>query len=84
VRTAGEGAFEVAIGAENSVLAISPILGVYERWNWTSCPLLATAEVQVADVTLSVRVAPVPEPSAYAMLLAGLAVAGWTVRRRQS
>ncbi|WP_338769837.1 PEP-CTERM sorting domain-containing protein [Massilia sp. METH4] len=28
--------------------------------------------------------APVPEPSTYAMLVAGLAIAGWTARRRQS
>lgn len=78
-----EGSFQLAIGTENTVEASSPILNVQELWGWVFHPLQATAEVRVADVTLSVQVTPVPEPSTYAMLAAGLAVAGWTAWRRQ-
>lgn len=49
-----------------------------ERW------LQATASIGVTDYLLTVQVAPVPEPSTYAMLLAGLGVAGWAARRRKA
>lgn len=44
-----------------------------------------TSEVSVASLrpTLSIEVAPVPEPEQYAMLLAGLGVIGALVRRRK-
>jgi len=48
-----------------------------ERW------LQATASIGVTNYLLTVQVAPVPEPSTYAMLLAGLGVAGWAARRRK-
>ncbi|GGZ02658.1 PEP-CTERM sorting domain-containing protein [Pseudoduganella plicata] len=44
----------------------------------------STASIGVTDYLLTVQVAPVPEPSTYAMLLAGLGVAGWAARRRKA
>lgn len=81
-RTPVEGAFELALGAENTVAASSPVQLVWDGANWNSTILRATAAVDLSNVVLSVQVAPVPEPSTYAMLLAGLGVAGWRARRR--
>ncbi len=42
------------------------------------------ASIALRDVVLTVQVSPVPEPATYAMLLAGLGVAGWAARRRRT
>lgn len=78
-----EGPFQLALGAENTVAASSPVQYVWNGWNWDQTILQATAAVELSNVVLSVQVAPVPEPSSYAMLLAGLGVAGWMARRRR-
>ncbi|TWI44802.1 putative secreted protein with PEP-CTERM sorting signal/MYXO-CTERM domain-containing protein [Pseudoduganella flava] len=41
------------------------------------------AYLSMGDIVLTVQVAPVPEPSTYAMLLGGLALAGAAARRRR-
>jgi len=46
----------------------------------------STTKVQTqiaANVTNLIQLKPVPEPKAYAILLAGMTVVGWTVRRRK-
>ncbi|WEF35215.1 PEP-CTERM sorting domain-containing protein [Pseudoduganella chitinolytica] len=77
-----EGPFLLALGAENTVAASSSVQLVWDGWDWQQYTLQATAAVDLSDVVLSVQVTPVPEPSTYAMLLAGLGMVAWTARRR--
>lgn len=44
---------------------------------------LTSTSSGVFDVTTAVAPPPVPEPETYAMLLSGLALLGWTARRRR-
>lgn len=75
--------FLLDISAYNFAKAV----GTYQEiWgsDWSSYHYLqASSSIAITDYVLTVQVAPVPEPSTYAMLLAGLGVAGWAVRRRK-
>ncbi len=42
---------------------------------------VAVSGRQVNDVALAYQIAPVPEPETYAMLLAGLGLLGWRLRK---
>lgn len=79
-----DGPFQLALGVEATVAASSPVQLVWEGSDWQQYLLRATASVDLSDVVLSVQVVPVPEPSMWAMLMAGLGVAAWAARRRGS
>ncbi len=53
------------------------------QWYWERY-LEAGSNITISDLALTVQVTAVPEPATYAMLLAGLCVAGWAARRRQA
>lgn len=57
-------------------------------WDLASAPtsydfgFSSAAHLSLAQVAVDIAAAPVPEPETYAMLLAGLGLVGWQVRRR--
>ncbi|MTV52885.1 PEP-CTERM sorting domain-containing protein [Massilia buxea] len=80
-----DGAFGLDLTVANTALAQQGFQSGYVngQWYWERY-LEAASDITVSDLTLTVQVTAVPEPSTYAMLLAGLCVAGWAARRRKA
>lgn len=80
-RTALEGEFTVSFQGRNEVSAESvwylDELSNEQYW------LGSSASAGLGELTMTVNIAPVPEPQAWAMLLGGLALAGAVARQRR-
>jgi hypothetical protein len=79
-----EGDFTIAVNNGISAYAQSGVGYWYDGDDAEGFTYYASyASARWHDVVLTVQVSPVPEPTTYAMLLAGLGIAGFTARRRK-
>ncbi len=77
------GAFGLELGATDYVEALGAY-HIYDGEVLVDYHYGASSSIDLRNMVLTVQVSPVPEPGTYAMLLAGLGVAGWAARRRRT
>lgn len=80
-KTALEGEFTVSFQGRNEVTAES--VWYLDEWTNEQYWLGSMASAGLGELTMTVNIAPVPEPQAWTMLLGGLALAGAVARRRR-